>query len=393
MLRSTLRSFSFACFAFGAVAAAANAQNQALKGSVNPQTGYIDLPASPLLSPASITIEAWITYDDAGLPAGWIYPTIARKDFTQGFADWFLRVDAGNAGNRVLRLWVNGAGGVVNVSWPFAAGALVNWTHVAATYDGSAALLYVNGVQVAQATGTGALVGTPTDARLGAGDAAPGSANERWNGLIDEVRIWSKALTQPEVASGMFQQILSAPNLVASYQLNGDGADASGNNLNGVLVANPTFVTINSPAGPSVYCTAGTTTNLCNASISASSNPDVAHSNPCQITITSVEGQKTGIVFYGLEALPQPWCTSGGSSFLCVKPPTQRAATQNSGGTSGQCDGVLALDWNAFQLANTGGLGSPFGAGSQAYVQGWFRDPQSCRTTSLSDAVELTYLP
>jgi hypothetical protein len=388
----TLRTLSFAFVALAA-ASSAQAQNQALKGSVNPQTGYIDLPASPLLAPPEITIEAWITYDDAGLPAGWIYPTIARKDFTQGFADWFLRVDAGNVGNRVLRLWVNGAGGVVNVSWPFAAGAFTSWTHVAATYDGSFARLYVNGAQVAQTVGTGPLVGTATDARLGAGDAAPGSANERWNGLIDEVRIWSKALTQPEIAGGMFQQILTAPNLNASYQLNGDGADASGNNLNGSLVANPTFVTINSPAGPSTYCTAGTTTSGCTATIAASSNPDVAHSNPCQITITEVEGQKTGIIFYGLEALPQPWCPSGGSSFLCVKPPTQRALAQNSGGIAGQCNGVLALDWSAFQIANSGGLGAPFLAGSQAYVQGWFRDPAACRTTSLSNAVELTYLP
>ncbi len=375
-------------------ASAANAQNQALSCSTNPQTGYIDLPASPLLAAPKFTLEAWVTYDDSTLPAGWVYPTIGRKNFVQGVAEWFLRVDAQNSGQRTLRLWINGAGGVVNVYWPFAAGALLNWTHIAATYDGTSAVLYVDGASVAQAAGTGPLVELGAVARIGAGDTAPGSANERWNGLIDEVRIWAVARSGAEIAAGRFQQISSAPGLSGSYRLDGDGLDVSGNNLHGTLVANPTFVTVTSPAGPGVYCTAGTTTNGCAASISATSNPRVGHNGGCQLTISSVEGQKTGIVFYGLTALPQPWCPGGaGSSFLCVKPPTQRSFPQNSLGAAGQCDGALLLDWDAFHLANPGGLGAPFAAGSRAYAQGWFRDPQSCRTTSLSNAIELTYQP
>ena len=146
--------------------------------------------------------------------------------------------------------------------------------------------------------------------------------------------------------------------------------------------------------GPTVYCTAGTTTNGCVPSISASGNPNVAHSAPCQITIAGVEGQKTGIVFYALAQLVQPWCTTGtGSSLLCVKPPTMRTGVQPSGGTNGLCDGALTLNWNAFQLANPSALGAPWSAGAKAYVQGWFRDPPACKTTSLSDAVELTYTP
>jgi Tol biopolymer transport system component len=145
---------------------------------------------------------------------------------------------------------------------------------------------------------------------------------------------------------------------------------------------------------PTSYCTPGTTTNGCAASISASAQPDVAHSGTCSITVTGVDGQRTGIVFYGLSALVQPWCSmGGGTSFLCVKPPTQRSAPQSSGGTSGACDGALALDWNAFQLANPSALGNPWSAGAKAFVQGWFRDPASCKTTSLSDALELTYQP
>jgi hypothetical protein len=76
-----------------------------------------------------------------------------------------------------------------------------------------------------------------------------------------------------------------------------------------------------------------------------------------------------------------------------VKPPTQRTLAQNSGGFTGQCNGTLTLDWNAFQLGNPGSLGAPWLAGDRAQVQGWFRDPASCKTTFLSAALELTYQP
>lgn len=147
------------------------------------------------------------------------------------------------------------------------------------------------------------------------------------------------------------------------------------------------------PSLPVAYCTAGTTTAGCTASIGANANPSASAATPCNITISSVEGQKSGIVFYGLASLPQPWCTSGGTSFLCVKSPTYRSSAQSSGGTVGGCDGSLALDWNAFQAASPGALGSPFSAGQKVYVQGWFRDPPACKSTSLSNALEMTYVP
>lgn len=145
---------------------------------------------------------------------------------------------------------------------------------------------------------------------------------------------------------------------------------------------------------PSVYCTAGTSTNGCVPSISASAQPSATLANPCAISVANVEGQKLGLLFYGVDNTgfaPLPW--GAGASFLCVKSPTQRTTAQNSGGTPGACDGSFSLDWNAFQLANPGALGNPFSAGGKVYVQGWYRDPPSPKTTNLSDAVELTIVP
>ena len=40
-----------------------------------------------------------------------------------------------------------------------------------------------------------------------------------------------------------------------------------------------------------------------------------------------------------------------------------------------------------------GALGQPWTAGAHAWLQGWFRDPPACKATSLSDALEMTYVP
>lgn len=172
------------------------------------------------------------------------------------------------------------------------------------------------------------------------------------------------------------------------------------------LYANSTVVTpsfmywddlaiTSSVSAPVAYCTPNSpgSTSGCITSIAATNNPNVGHSNSCVVTVSGVEGQKNGIIFYGLGSNNVPWCTTGGNSFLCVKSPTSRTGSQSSGGTAGACDGSLSVDWNAFQIANPGSLGQPWAAGAKAYVQGWFRDPPACKTTFLSQALEMTYVP
>jgi hypothetical protein len=149
------------------------------------------------------------------------------------------------------------------------------------------------------------------------------------------------------------------------------------------------------PPQPTSYCTASTTANGCSASITANAQPSVTFTTPCVLSIASVEGQRQGLIFYGLDNTgfsPLPW-SSGSSSFLCVKPPTQRTGPQSSGGAIASCSGTLSLDWNAFHAANPGALGGAITAGSRVYAQGWFRDPPAPKSTNLSNALELTVAP
>jgi hypothetical protein len=146
------------------------------------------------------------------------------------------------------------------------------------------------------------------------------------------------------------------------------------------------------PSPVTSYCTAGTTTNGCNPAMSAIGTPSISASSGFVLVASNVEGQKQGLIFYGINGpIAVPW--GSGSSYLCVKSPTQRTPVQSSGGTVGACDGVLASDWLAFLAANPGALGSPFGAGTNVWAQAWFRDPPSPKTTNLSNGLMFVTQP
>jgi hypothetical protein len=142
---------------------------------------------------------------------------------------------------------------------------------------------------------------------------------------------------------------------------------------------------------PIPYCTPGTTTNGCAATISMAGAPSVSNAAPCNINAANVEGGKSGLIFYGLQASIQPWGT--GTSFLCIKAPTQRLAAQSTGGTTGQCNGSLSSNINAFWAANPGALGQPLFVGQNVFFQGWFRDPPAPKTTNLTNALQVTLCP
>ncbi len=210
------------------------------------------------------------------------------------------------------------------------------------------------------------------------GDIVPGDYNQNfgnWNS--GDLGIFNTPLGSIPVASGnwtltIYDWVGGDSGTLSSWQLCFDSG----------------------PAGPVAYCTSGTSTNGCVPSISATVNPNLANNAGCVITCDDVEGQKLGLFFYGVNNTgfsPVAW--GAGTSFLCVKGPTQRTPSGSSGGTFGQCDGSLSVNWDAFQAANPGSLGNPFSAGDSIFVQTWYRDPPSPKTTNLSDALEMTVQP
>ena len=80
-----------------------------------------------------------------------------------------------------------------------AAVAQSTWTHLAVTYDGSNLRLYVNGTQVSVKAVIGAMGASTGPLKIG-GNAIWG---EWFSGLIDEVRIYNRALAATEIQTDM----------------------------------------------------------------------------------------------------------------------------------------------------------------------------------------------
>src|SRR6185503_10554648 len=74
------------------------------------------------------------------------------------------------------------------------------WTHLATTYDGATLRMFVNGTQVASKAQTGN-IGPSTGALRIGGNAI--FSGEYFSGRIDEVRVYSRALTAGEIQTDM----------------------------------------------------------------------------------------------------------------------------------------------------------------------------------------------
>jgi hypothetical protein len=72
------------------------------------------------------------------------------------------------------------------------------WTHVACTYDGTTATIYVNGV-AATPTGTGGALSTAGNTGLSLAADNPADSGSRLIGMIDELRLMSRARTAHEI--------------------------------------------------------------------------------------------------------------------------------------------------------------------------------------------------
>jgi hypothetical protein len=76
------------------------------------------------------------------------------------------------------------------------------WTHLAVTHDGSTARIYMNGTQVFSRNASAYFRADTSKVTIcGNQNDASGAIIERWNGLVDDVQLYSRALTSTEIAS------------------------------------------------------------------------------------------------------------------------------------------------------------------------------------------------
>jgi fibronectin type 3 domain-containing protein len=96
------------------------------------------------------------------------------------------------------------------------------WSHLAATFDGSTLRLFVDGTQVDTVAYSGSLIQSANDVFIGGNSVW----SEWFDGIIDEVRIYDRALTAGEIAADMTTPII--PGSEAPPTQGPPGADQSG---------------------------------------------------------------------------------------------------------------------------------------------------------------------
>jgi len=157
---------------------------------------FIDVPDSPSLRVQTLTLDAWARPDGPG-----------PNDDAGGSIIFGKNTDAN--GVSVQLAWTTQSGGRFRFNFagtailstdPFPAGS---WHHVAGTYDGATFRLYVDGAPEGSLSLFTTIPYTAFPWNIGANNpAARGIGFARtWNGAIDEVEAFDRALSSGEVAA------------------------------------------------------------------------------------------------------------------------------------------------------------------------------------------------
>ena len=169
-------------FAPGEIGQAFNFQN----GS------YVNAGTSASLAPATITVEYWV------------YGRSVNSDYTQTLSRWGNSSSSPNswifdyAPNGIYYFSVDNASGTQANAGSAAPLALNAWHFVAGTYNGTTVSLYVDGQLAGTAPLTGPIQDNASTTSFGT-KFADGSTHYSFNGLIDDVGIYNRALTPAEL--------------------------------------------------------------------------------------------------------------------------------------------------------------------------------------------------
>jgi hypothetical protein len=163
---------------------------------VGTQHQYVAVPERNALDVDRFTIAALVRY------------TGTQNDQTLG--RWEVMEKAGAYWMNVRtdgRVRVGGFfGGCTSSAWKFldstVAVPLNTWTHVAGTYNGSALTVWINGARAGSLAVTGTTCSNNRPLAVGAKNyPAAGLLEAFWDGQLDDVRIYRRALSATEVRS------------------------------------------------------------------------------------------------------------------------------------------------------------------------------------------------
>jgi len=202
-------------------AALASASQQYLK-----TTSY-----SATYEPSSLTIEAWIKPVAVNVRGD----IVAHNSSAASFNASYL-FTLGLTNSKVSGYFQNGSAGVnIDSTSSITAGV---WTHVALTYDGTTAKIYINGNSTADNTLTlnEAIFYSGSNLLSIGANIQGGGPEQYFNGNIDEVRVWNTIRTGVQINANYNIRLTgSESGLVAYYPfetLSSGGRTAAGSRTN-----------------------------------------------------------------------------------------------------------------------------------------------------------------
>jgi len=189
---------------------------------------YVDLTAAASLlnSQSVVSMSFWYYADGYGIPLG------ARTSNTNAYAFW--PYDASNF------YWVvrNGGTETITASNP----GLNQWVHVAGVKDGTSGTLYLTPAGGSTTITTGSTTGSMSSIAgntFYAGRSSYGSVY--FNGKVDEVAVWNRAISSSEVSDIINNKRYRSPAALWRLENNADatigGSGFNGTNNGGTFVS------------------------------------------------------------------------------------------------------------------------------------------------------------
>jgi hypothetical protein len=168
---------------------------------------YLDIGTLDVESGSGLTLALWFKADDFDVDAARLIAKATGKEQENTY--WLL----GMHGKTGLRFRVRAGGSTEQLGTSTGVIQTGTWYHAAATYDGSTMKIYIDGAEMASKSKTGA-VDTNPSVYAAVGRLHPTAGAFKYDGLIDDVRIYDRGLSASEIAdlaSGALAPARSTP--------------------------------------------------------------------------------------------------------------------------------------------------------------------------------------
>ena len=166
----------------------------------NGSNEYINVSDSTILKPTLITETAWIKLGSNVIGSG-VAAVAVKEDSNSGYGINILGSNYANGINNGLEFFIGNGSGIYDALASTSLDLDV-WYHVAGVFDGSQVHLYINGNL---ADSSNAVVSISHNTRVFSIGGRSSFSDRFFNGLVDEVRIYNRALSADEVMQHYLQ--------------------------------------------------------------------------------------------------------------------------------------------------------------------------------------------